>query len=66
MTAVPSDSVGSKGTVKIMANIFISFIGAGILGLPFAFMEVCPCSRLLSNIGLNELEVYATKVSRKR
>ena len=40
MTAVPSDSVGSKGTIKIMANIFISFIGAGILGLPYAFMEV--------------------------
>ena len=31
---------GSKHPVKIIANIFISFIGAGVLGLPFAFKEV--------------------------
>ena len=31
---------GSKSPAKIMANIFISFIGAGVLGLPFAFKEV--------------------------
>ena len=31
---------GSKNPVKIFANIFISFIGAGVLGLPFAFKEV--------------------------
>ena len=31
---------GSKNPVKILANIFISFIGAGVLGLPFAFKEV--------------------------
>lgn len=31
--------VGSKHPVKIVANIFISFIGAGVLGLPFAFKE---------------------------
>ncbi|XP_060565661.1 uncharacterized protein LOC132724732 isoform X2 [Ruditapes philippinarum] len=30
---------GSKSPVKIFANIFISFIGAGVLGLPFAFKE---------------------------
>ncbi|XP_013395814.1 amino acid transporter AVT3B isoform X1 [Lingula anatina] len=30
---------GSKNPVKIFANIFISFIGAGVLGLPFAFKE---------------------------
>lgn len=30
---------GSKSPAKIMANIFISFIGAGVLGLPFAFKE---------------------------
>lgn len=30
---------GSKNPVKIIANIFISFIGAGVLGLPFAFKE---------------------------
>ena len=31
---------GSKTATKIMANIFISFLGAGVLGLPFAFAEV--------------------------
>lgn len=28
---------GTKDPVKIVANIFISFIGAGVLGLPYAF-----------------------------
>ncbi|KAJ8298168.1 hypothetical protein KUTeg_024699 [Tegillarca granosa] len=31
--------VGTRHPVKIFANIFISFIGAGVLGLPFAFKE---------------------------
>lgn len=31
---------GTKSSVKIMANIFISFIGSGVLGLPYAFKEV--------------------------
>jgi len=31
---------GSTSPVKIVANIFISFIGAGVLGLPYAFKEV--------------------------
>ena len=31
---------GTKSVVKIMANIFISFIGSGVLGLPYAFKEV--------------------------
>ncbi|XP_076344779.1 uncharacterized protein LOC143244286 isoform X6 [Tachypleus tridentatus] len=30
---------GTKNPIKIIANIFISFIGAGVLGLPFAFKE---------------------------
>jgi len=30
---------GTKSVVKIMANIFISFIGSGVLGLPYAFKE---------------------------
>jgi len=30
-------SGGTKDPVKIVANIFISFIGAGVLGLPYAF-----------------------------
>ena len=32
---------GTGNPIKIMANIFISFIGAGVLGLPYAFKEVC-------------------------
>jgi amino acid permease len=31
---------GTDSKVKVFANIFISFIGAGILGLPYAFREV--------------------------
>ena len=31
---------GTRDPVKIVANIFISFIGAGILGLPYAFKRV--------------------------
>ena len=34
---------GTNSHLKIFANIFISFIGAGILGLPYAFKEVCDC-----------------------
>ncbi|XP_006819511.1 uncharacterized protein LOC102806055 [Saccoglossus kowalevskii] len=30
---------GTDNLVKIFANIFISFIGAGVLGLPYAFRE---------------------------
>ena len=30
---------GSDSGAKLIANIFISFIGAGILGLPFAFKK---------------------------
>ena len=38
---------GSKSITKIFANIFISFIGAGVLGLPFAFKEVRTSSFLI-------------------
>lgn len=31
---------GAKSSIKMFANIFISFIGAGILGMPHAFKEV--------------------------
>ena len=31
---------GTDSKIKVFANIFISFIGAGILGLPYAFREV--------------------------
>jgi len=40
MAGGPNSGPGSKSTVKIFANIFISFIGAGVLGLPYAFREV--------------------------
>ena len=36
---------GTKSSPKIFANIFIAFIGAGVLGVPFAFKEV---SKLLN------------------
>lgn len=39
MTATGVSGPGSKSPIKIFANIFISFIGAGVLGLPFAFKE---------------------------
>lgn len=31
---------GATSTATIFANVFISFIGAGILGMPFAIREV--------------------------
>ena len=32
-------SEGTRSPIKIFGNIFISFIGAGVLGLPYAFKE---------------------------
>lgn len=37
---VTSSGAGTKSPVKIVANIFISFLGSGVLGLPYAFKEV--------------------------
>ena len=37
---MPGSSGGTTDPVKIVANIFISFIGAGVLGLPYAFKRV--------------------------
>lgn len=34
-----SSSNSTDSVVRIVANIFISFIGAGVLGLPYAFKE---------------------------
>ncbi len=28
-----------QDTIRVIANIFISFIGAGVLGLPYAFKQ---------------------------
>jgi len=44
MTLNIRDQGGTSSHYKIFANIFISFIGAGILGLPFAFKEVHYCT----------------------
>ncbi|XP_035681213.1 amino acid transporter AVT3B-like isoform X3 [Branchiostoma floridae] len=33
------DGEGTRHPLKIFANIFISFIGAGVLGVPYAFKE---------------------------
>ncbi|GFO11588.1 proton-coupled amino acid transporter 1 [Plakobranchus ocellatus] len=35
----PSSGPGTDNSVKIFANIFIAFIGAGVLGLPYSFKE---------------------------
>lgn len=44
---------GAKNSIKIFANIFISFIGAGILGMPHAFREagVIEGSAIMALIG---------------
>ena len=36
----PSNITTTRDPIKIVANIFISFIGAGVLGLPYAFKRV--------------------------
>ena len=46
MTLSVGDQGGTSSHYKIFANIFISFIGAGILGLPFAFKEVHHCTTM--------------------
>ena len=45
------DSEGTSSTLNVFANIFISFIGSGVLGLPFAFKEVSLGSNLKSPTG---------------
>ena len=35
-----SKNEGTSSKVNVFANILISFVGAGILGLPYAFREV--------------------------
>jgi len=39
MTPKTSDEVGGSSDLSTAAHMFISFIGAGVLGLPFAFMK---------------------------
>ena len=40
----------TRDPVKIVANIFISFIGAGVLGLPYAFKRVGLGDNLLPEV----------------
>ena len=40
----------TRDPVKIVANIFISFIGAGVLGLPYAFKRVSLGDNLLPEV----------------
>jgi len=35
-----SDGDGKYSAAKVFANVFISFVGAGVLGLPYAFSQV--------------------------
>jgi amino acid permease len=37
--AAAAGEQGTRSALHIMANIFISFIGAGVLGLPYAFRQ---------------------------
>ncbi|XP_064608068.1 uncharacterized protein LOC135472479 [Liolophura sinensis] len=39
MSGELKSGVGTANPLKIFANLFISFIGAGVLGLPYAFKE---------------------------
>ena len=39
---------GTSSKVNVFANILISFVGAGILGLPYAFREVRSLMTLLN------------------
>ena len=34
------DGGGDDSIIKLYGNIFITFVGAGVLGLPYAFKEV--------------------------
>ena len=43
-------------TLKVVANIFISFIGAGVLGLPYAFMH----AGLIEGVLIMTIVAYAS------
>ncbi|XP_041359455.1 amino acid transporter AVT3B-like isoform X2 [Gigantopelta aegis] len=50
---------GLKHPVKIFANIFISFIGAGVLGLPYAFKEAGIIEGTLVMTGVGIISIKA-------
>nr|XP_039250430.1 amino acid transporter AVT3B-like [Styela clava] len=49
-----SGGQGTTSTLKVFGNIFISFIGAGVLGLPYAFKEagILEGIIIMSTVGL--------------
>ncbi|XP_070197202.1 uncharacterized protein [Littorina saxatilis] len=50
---------GSSHPVKIFANIFIAFIGAGVLGLPYAFKEAGILEGILTMTFVSVISVKA-------
>ncbi len=40
-------NAGTKSPLKIFANISKSFVGAGVLGLPYAFKQVQTCAKFI-------------------
>ncbi|KAL5012999.1 hypothetical protein ScPMuIL_011550 [Solemya velum] len=58
-TDVSGPGSGSRHPVKIFANIFISFIGAGVLGLPYAFSEAGILEGIVIMAGVGIISVKA-------
>ncbi|XP_043226186.1 amino acid transporter ANT1-like isoform X1 [Amphibalanus amphitrite] len=58
MTAGVAGS-GATHPVKIVANIFISFIGAGVLGLPFAYKEAGLAEGILIMVTVGYVSIRA-------
>lgn len=54
-----SDGEGTSSTVKVFGNIFISFIGAGVLGLPYAFKEAGILEGVTIMVLVGCLSIYA-------
>jgi len=52
-------SGGTRDPVKIVANLFISFIGAGVLGLPYAFKKAGIMEGVLVMCSVSYLAVRA-------
>ncbi|XP_078682925.1 uncharacterized protein LOC144917117 isoform X1 [Branchiostoma floridae x Branchiostoma belcheri] len=53
------DGEGTRHPLKIFANIFISFIGAGVLGVPYAFKEAGVIEGILIMTAVGILSVKA-------
>ena len=62
---VSGGSEGTRSPIKIFGNIFISFIGAGVLGLPYAFKEagVLEGCLVLCFVGILSFRLRVTNTS---